>query len=163
MDCSPSGSSVPGILQARILEQCAIFYSRGSSECRDETFISCIFCIGRGFLGDSDGKESACKVGDLGLILGSGILPGEGNGYPFQCSCPENSMDRGDWQTIVHGVTESRTRLSNVHFHFPTISATLGAGINHYSLSKSRVPSKSTSLLQLDRAIRLFLANVLWK
>ena len=96
-----------------------------------------------------------------GLIPGSGILSGEGNGYPFQCSCLENSMDRGDWQTIVHGVTESRTRLSNVHFHFPTISATLGAGTNHYSLSKSRVPSKSTSLLQLDRAIRLFLANVL--
>ena len=62
-------------------------------------------------------------------------------------------MDRGDWQTIVHGVTKSGTRLSNVHFHFPTISATLETGINRYSLSKSRVPSKSTSLLQLDRAI----------
>ena len=34
-----------------------------------------------GFPGDSDGKESACNVGDPGLIPGSGISPGEGNGY----------------------------------------------------------------------------------
>ena len=35
-----------------------------------------------GFPDDSDGKESDCSVGDLGLILGSGRYPGEGNGYP---------------------------------------------------------------------------------
>ena len=45
--------------------------------------------------GDSDGKESVCNVGDLGLIPGSGISPGEGNGNPLQYSCLENSMDRG--------------------------------------------------------------------
>jgi len=37
-----------------------------------------------GFPSGSDGKESACNVGDLGLILGSGRCPGEGNGNPFQ-------------------------------------------------------------------------------
>ena len=37
MDCSPSGSSVHGLFQARILEQVAIFYSRGSSQPRDLT------------------------------------------------------------------------------------------------------------------------------
>ena len=37
-----------------------------------------------GFPGDSDGKESACNVGDLGSIPGSGRYPGEGKGYPFQ-------------------------------------------------------------------------------
>ena len=42
MDCSPPGSSVPGILQARILEWVAIFFSRGSSQPRDRTHISCI-------------------------------------------------------------------------------------------------------------------------
>ena len=47
------------------------------------------------FAGGSDGKESACNSGDLGLIPGSGRFPGEGNGYPLQCSCLENSMDRG--------------------------------------------------------------------
>ena len=61
-------------------------------------------------------------------------------------------MDRGEWQTIVHGVTKSRTRLSNSHFHFPT-SATWEAETNLYSLSKSHVSPKSPSLLQLDRAI----------
>ena len=43
----------------------------------------------------SDGKESACNAGDLGSIPGLRRSPGEGNGYPHQYSCPENSMDRG--------------------------------------------------------------------
>ena len=42
----------------------------------------------------------------LGLIPGSGGSPGEGNGNPFQYSCLENSMDRGAWQTRVHGVAK---------------------------------------------------------
>ena len=48
-----------------------------------------------GFPGGSDGKESACNAGDLGLIPGLGRFPGERNGYPFQYSCLENPMDRG--------------------------------------------------------------------
>ena len=43
-------------------------------------------------LDSSVGKESTCKVGDLGLIPGLGGSPGEGNGYPFQDSGLENSM-----------------------------------------------------------------------
>ena len=50
----------------------------------------------KGFSGGSDNKESACNVGDLELILGSGRCPGIGNGYPLQYSCMENTMDRGD-------------------------------------------------------------------
>ena len=42
MDCSPPGSSVHGILQARILEWVAISFSRGSSRLRDQTQVSCI-------------------------------------------------------------------------------------------------------------------------
>ena len=45
----------------------------------------------------SDGKESACKARDPGLIPGLGKSPGEGNGNPLQYSCQENSMDGGDW------------------------------------------------------------------
>ena len=41
----------------------------------------------------SAGKESACNVGDLGLIPGLGRSPGDGKGYPFQYSGLENSMD----------------------------------------------------------------------
>ena len=46
-----------------------------------------------GFPGGSDGKESACNVGDLGLIPELERSPGEGNGYPLQYSGLENSMD----------------------------------------------------------------------
>ena len=46
-----------------------------------------------GLPGGSAGKESACRVGDLGLILGLGRSPGEGKGYPLQYSGLENSMD----------------------------------------------------------------------
>ena len=45
----------------------------------------------------SDGKESACNAGDLGLIPGLGRPSGEGNGNPLQCSCLESPMDRGGW------------------------------------------------------------------
>ena len=47
MDCSPPGSSVYGISQARILEWSAISHSRRSSQHRDWTHISCVPCIGR--------------------------------------------------------------------------------------------------------------------
>ena len=43
-----------------------------------------------GFPGDSDGKESACNVGDLGSIPELGRSPGEGNGLPLQYSGLEN-------------------------------------------------------------------------
>ena len=69
--------------------------------------------IYQGFPGGSAGKESTCNAGDLGLIPGLGRSPGERNGSPLQYSGLENSMDR-----TVHGVTESRTRLSNFYFHF---------------------------------------------
>ena len=42
----------------------------------------------------SDSKESACNMGNLGLIPGWRRSPGEGNGNPFQYSCLENPMDR---------------------------------------------------------------------
>ena len=57
------------------------------------------------FPGGSVGKESTCNAGDLGLIYGLEIPPGEGNGYPLQYSCLENFMDRGDWQATGHGVS----------------------------------------------------------
>ena len=59
------------------------------------------------FPGGSDGKGSTCNVGDLGLILGSGRSPGEGNGYSLQYSCLENPMERGVWQAVVHGFEKS--------------------------------------------------------
>ena len=63
---------------------------------------------------DSTDKESACNLGDLGLIPGLERSPGEGKGCPFQYSGLENSVD-----CIVHGITKSRMRLSDLRFHFP--------------------------------------------
>ena len=54
-----------------------------------------------GFLGGSDGKESVCDAEDLGSIPEWERSPGEGNDYPLQYSCLENSMDRGAWQATV--------------------------------------------------------------
>ena len=57
-----------------------------------------------GFPDGSDGKESACNAGDWGSIPGLGRTPSEGNGYPLQYSCLENSMDRGCWWATVDGL-----------------------------------------------------------
>jgi len=57
-----------------------------------------------GFPGGSAVNGSACNEGDLGSITGLGRFPGEGNSYPLQNSCLENSMD-----CIVHGVPMSWT------------------------------------------------------
>ena len=54
------------------------------------------------FPGGSNGKESACNAGDLGLVSGSRRSSGERNGYPLQYSCLENSVDRGAWQATVY-------------------------------------------------------------
>ena len=81
MHCSPPGSSIHGIFQARVLEWGAIAFSS--------------------------------NAGDPGSIPGSGRSPGEGSGYPLQCSCLKNSTDRGAWWAAVHGVKKSRTRLSD--------------------------------------------------
>ena len=41
------------------------------------------------------------------------MIPWEGNGNPFQCSCLENPMDRGAWLATVHGDAKSWTQLTN--------------------------------------------------
>ena len=129
--CDPLDFSLPvssncGIFQTKILEWVAISSSRGFSQPRDQTHVSCILLHWQmdslsvaprwGFSDGSMGKESSCKAGDTGetsMIPGLGRSPGEGNGNPFQYSCLENPMDGGAWQVTVHGVTKSWTRLVN--------------------------------------------------
>ena len=53
-------------------------------------------------------KKPLANARDVGLILGSGRFPGEGNGNSLQYSSPELSMDRRDWRVTVHGVTKSQ-------------------------------------------------------
>ena len=67
-------------------------------------------------LGGAVVKNLPASVGvarDMGSIPGSGRSPGVGNGNLLQYSCLENSMDRGIWQAMVHGVIKCQARLSN--------------------------------------------------
>ena len=59
---------------------------------------------------------NAGDIRDTSSIPESGRSPGGGPGNPLQSSCLENPMDRGAWWAVVHGVTESRTRLSDFTF-----------------------------------------------
>ena len=70
----------------------------------------------RGFPSGSDGKEFAYNAGDLSSIPESGRSPGEGNSNPLQCSCLENSIDRGAWQATAHCVEKRQTWMAtNIH------------------------------------------------
>ena len=71
-------------------------------------------------LGSPDGsvdKEPTCSAGNAGdaaSILGSGTSPGGRHGSPLQYTWLENLMNRGNWQTVVRGVTKSQTRLKRL-------------------------------------------------
>ena len=61
----------------------------------------------------SNDKESACSVGDPGLIPELARFPWRREGYPLQYSCLENPMNRAAWWATVCGVANSQARLSN--------------------------------------------------
>ena len=94
--------------------RCQMSYGFRSHQCRNPI---CIFwwVLVKHLWGFSSwlNKESACSVGDLGLILRWGRSPGEGLGYLLQYSCLENPLNRGAWYVTVHGVTKGRTRVSD--------------------------------------------------
>ena len=66
---------------------------------------------------------------------------GEGNGTPLQYSCLENPMDGGAWKAAVHGVAQSRTRLSHFTFtfHFHALEKEMAT---HSSVLAWRIPGK---------------------
>ena len=69
-------------------------------------------------------KNPPANAGGMGLNPGSARSSGVRNGNPRQHSCLENPMDREAWQTTVHGVANSRTRLSaRTHTHTHTQSS----------------------------------------
>ena len=138
MDCSLSGSSIHGILQARVLEWVATASSRGSSWPRDRTPTSYISYIGWFFTtsttwrwhptpvllpGKIQWTEEPGRLQSLGSLrvrterLHLHFSPsriGEENGNPLQYSCLENSRDRGGWWAAIYGVAQSRTRLKRL-------------------------------------------------
>ena len=103
-----------------------------------------------GFPGGSVGKESACNVGDLGLIPGSERSPGEGNRNLVQYSCLGNSMNR-DCQAIVHGVTRvghDWTTKPSPHTHTHTFFFRFFSIIGYYKIL-SIVPCAKRKVLGL--------------
>ena len=89
----------------------------------------------------SDGNESTCNVSDLGSIPRLGRSPGGGHSnllyYPYLEMA--NPMDGGAWWAAVHGVTRSRTRLSNFTFtfHFHSLEEEMAT---HSSVLAWRIP-----------------------
>ena len=132
--CDPMDHTDHVILQARILEWVAVPFSRGSSQPKDRTQVSCM--TGRFFTswatreakGVWGAYENAFQVllevknppanagdtRDMASVLGLGRSPGGGHGNPLQYSCLENPLDRGAWCATVHTVARSRTWLSDL-------------------------------------------------
>ena len=143
MDCSPPGSSIHGIFQARVLEWGAIAFS--DSFCYflsnpsfmsilDSQCWSCHFCLWKSFSPSSlvtgaspvalvveNLPVNAGDARDVGSITGSRRSAGGGNGSPLQYSCLENPMDRGAWWATVCEVAKSQAQLSGFHFHFTSM------------------------------------------
>ena len=117
MDCSPPGSSVHGIFQARILEWVAISLRQSSL-----IIILVAGCWAKLFqvvlvVKNPPTNAGDVDVRDVGLIPGSRRSPGGRNGNPLQYSCLGNLMDIGAWQAIVQGVPKSWTRLKWLGMH----------------------------------------------
>ena len=70
-----------------------------------------------GFPGGLAGRKSTCNVGDIvSSVPGLGQSPGEGKGYPVQCSCLEDSMNGVALSATDHSVSKRQTQLSDFHF-----------------------------------------------
>ena len=107
---------------AKLLQLCATLCDLMDCSLSDSSVHACptlvnTQSVGLTFPGGSDGKESARDTGDPGSIPGSGRSPGERNGNPLQYSCLVDSMDRGAWWAIVHGVAKSQKQLKQLSMH----------------------------------------------
>ena len=94
--------------------------------------------------GNTNRGSESTKRGGMGRKMEGGfkregIYVHEGNGTPLQQSCLENPMDGGAWQAAVHGVTKSRTRLSDftLTFHFHELEKEMAT---HFSVLVWRIP-----------------------
>ena len=91
-------------------------------------------------------QETTCTAGDAGSIPELGRSPREGNGNPLEYSCLGNCMDRGVRRATVHGVTKSRTQLSD-----STTTVCLPSGEMTVGARRSRGTWETVALSQMRR------------
>ena len=120
-------------------------------------FISSFTYLSSALFGGSAGKESACNVGDVGLIPGWGRSAGEGKGYSLQYSGQENSMDY-----IVHGVAKSQTRLSDFHFLLFFILGFPDGSVGKESACRCRRPGFDPWVGKIPWRRERLLTSVFW-
>ena len=134
--------SCPTLCDPHGLKWVAISFSRGSSQPRNQTWVSyiagrfftnwvslCIFpkLSEFHFLNQfhvvyvASCEKIIIQLQILMFDLFLCLIPWEGNGYPLQYSCLENTMDRGMVGYTVHGVGKCWTRLSDSHLHFSSL------------------------------------------
>ena len=101
--CTPSPARLP------LLAGTLTLHPDGLVLIRSLPALTCPSVLHQAFPGSSDGKESACNVGDPGSIPGLGRSPGGGHSNPLQSSCLENPVDRGAWRATVCGISKSQT------------------------------------------------------
>ena len=102
-----------------------------------------------GFPLGSVGKASACNAGDTedaGSITRSGRLPGRGHGNPLQYACLENSMDRGDWHTAVHG-SQTHTHRHTHRVRYKLVTGQQKTQQSIVYMCQSQIPSPPTAFL----------------
>ena len=129
MDLSPPGSSVHKISQARILEWVA-FPSPGdlpnpgikprSPALQADSLWTELHIHSQGFPWGTSGKKPAWQWWRHKTC---GFNPAEGNSYPLQYSCLQNSMDRGAWQATVHGAAKSQMPLKQLSVCISTFAS----------------------------------------
>ena len=128
MDCSPLGSSVHGVLQAKILEWVAISSSRGSSGRRDRTCVSCISCIGRQmFLQREPPRKSQIKP----------------NRSLKCCSSHVKKVKTGKINFTIYSI------YINQCYHFNVITYTFPGLNNHMWPVAARLDKTGSELLQM--------------
>ena len=111
-----------------------------------------------GFSAGSDSKESACNAGDLGLIPGSGRSHGEGNSYPLQNSCLENSTD-SPWDHKESDMTEqlilSLSLMSTTNWHLPR-ALPMAEKRRHLPSASLETEPRAAAAVDLQQPLREF-------
>ena len=106
--------------------------------------------------------QTVKNPGDLGSLPGSERSPEEGNNYPLQYSCLENSKDREAWWATVHGVAKSPIQMSDWIFYFQLGQTKLISNKTRYQPPKKMFNQQAFFFFFLSLFLHSFLTPVGW-